>query len=127
MNDSGISLQQQKAALLEQMGQIPRIIRGKLTSQTYVTKGRSQGPYFTLQRWEEGKNKSQRICAQDLPLIQDALSGYARFEQLAGQFVGLSEKQTWEDQPADVKKKFRKFSRPSFPTPAPSSRKRARK
>jgi len=127
MNDSGISLQQQKAALLEQMAQIPRIIRGKLTSQTYVAKGRSQGPYFTLQRWEEGKNKSQRISSEDLPMIQDALTGYERFEQLADQFVGLAEKQTWEDQPADVKKKFRKFSRPSFPTPAPSSRKRASK
>jgi hypothetical protein len=127
MSDHDISLERQKAALLEQMAQIPRIIRGKLTSQTYVTKGRSQGPYFTLQRWEEGKNKSQRISSQDLPMIQDALTGYERFEQLAGQFVGLAEKQTWEDQPDDVKKKFRKFSRASFPTPAPSSRKRARK
>ena len=127
MNDSGISLQQQKAALLEQMAQIPRIVRGKLTTQTYVTKGRSHGPYFTLQRWEEGKNKSQRICSQDLPMIQDALTGYERFEQLAGQFVGLAEKQTWEDQPADVKKKFRKFSRHPFPTPAPSCRKHASK
>jgi hypothetical protein len=127
VNDSGISLERQKAALLEQMAQIPRIIRGKLTTQTYVTKGRSQGPYFTLQRWDEGKNKSQRISSQDLPMIQDALTGYERFEQLAGQFVGLAEKQTWEDQPADVKKKFRKFSQPSFPTPAPSSKKHASK
>lgn len=127
MSDHDISLERQKAAVLEQMAQIPRIIRGKLTTQTYVAKGRSQGPYFTLQRWDEGKNKSQRICSQDLPMIQEALTGYERFKQLADQFVGLAEKQTWEGQPADVKKKFRTFSRHPFPTPAPSSRKRASK
>lgn len=106
------------------MGQIPYIIRGKLTSQTYVAKGRSQGPYYTLQRWEEGKNKSQRISPPQLPMIQEAVTGFERFQQLADQFVGLTEQQTWEAQPADIKKKLRKFSQPPFPTPAPSSKKR---
>jgi len=127
MSDTDISIQQQKAAILQQMGQIPCLIRGKLSAQTYVAKGRSQGPYFTLQRWEEGKNKSQRIAPQQLPLMQAAVTGYARFQQLAGQFVGLTEKQTWEAQPADLKKKFRQFSQPPFPTPAPSSNRRARR
>lgn len=125
MNDPDLSLQQQKAAILQQMGQIPYILRGKLTSQTYEAKGRSQGPYYTLQRWEEGKNKSQRISPPQLPMIQEAVNGFERFQQLADQFVGLTEQQTWEAQPADIKKKFRKFSPPPFPTPAPSSKKRA--
>lgn len=125
MSDNDLSLQKQKAAILQQMGQIPSIIRGKLSSQTYVSKGRSQGPYFTLQRWDEGKNKSQRIPPQQLPMIEEAVSGFKRFQQLADQFVGLTEKQTWEAQPADLKKKLRKFSQHPFPTPAPSSKKRA--
>jgi len=127
MNDPDLSLQQQKAAILQQMGQIPYIIRGKLTSQTYVTKGRSQGPYFTLQRWEEGKNKSQRIPSPQLPMIQEAVTGFERFQQLADQFVGLTEQQTWDAQPADLKKKLHKFSPPPFLTPASSSKKRASK
>ena len=86
MSENDISLQQQKAAILQQMGQIPAIIRGKLSSQTYVAKGRSQGPYFTLQRWEEGKNKSQRIPPQQLSMIQEAVTGFERFQQLADQF-----------------------------------------
>jgi hypothetical protein len=125
MSENDLSIQQQKAAVLHQMGQIPYIIRGKLSSQTYVAKGRSQGPYFTLQRWEQGKNKSQRIPPQQLPMIQEAVTGFERFQQLADQFVGLTEQQTWEAQPADLKKKFRQFSLPPFPTPAPSSKKRA--
>jgi len=125
MSENDISLQRQKAAILQQMGQIPALIRGKLSSQTYVAKGRSQGPYFTLQRWDEGKNKSQRIPPQQLPMIQEAVTGFQRFQQLADQFVGLAEKQTWEAQPADIKKKLRKFSGHPFPKPAPSSKKRA--
>jgi hypothetical protein len=125
MSEPDLSIQQQKAAVLQQMGQIPYLIRGKLSSQTYVAKGRSQGPYFTLQRWEEGKNKSQRIPPQQLPMIQEAVTGFEHFQQLADQFVGLTEQQTWEALPADLKKKFRQFSQPPFPTPAPSSKKRA--
>lgn len=125
MSENDISLPQQKAAILQRMGQIPAIIRGKLSSQTYVAKGRSQGPYFTLQRWDEGKNKSQRIPPQQLPMIQEAVTGFQRFQQLADQFVGLAEKQTWEAQPADLKKKLRKFSQQPFPKPATSSKRRA--
>lgn len=125
MSENDISLPQQKAAILQQMGQIPAIIRGKLSSQTYVAKGRAQGPYFTLQRWDEGKNKSQRIPPQQLPMIQEAVTGFQRFQQLADQFVGLAEKQTWEAQPADLKKKLRKFSQHPFPKPATSSKRRA--
>ena len=125
MNNSDLSIEEQKAAILQQMGQIPCLIRGKLTSQTYGAPGRSQGPYFTLQRWEQGKNKSQRVPAPQLPLIQEAVSGFARFQQLADQFVGLAEQQTWAAQSADFKKKFRRFSTPPLRTRAPSSKPRA--
>ena len=124
MTDDNIPLQEQKSEILRQMGRIPNLIRGKLTSQTYAPKGRSQGPYFTLQRWEGGKNKSQRISPEQLPMIQEAVDGYERFQQLAGQFVGLTEKQTWEAQSSDIKKKFRKFSHPPLRAPLPSSKKR---
>ena len=125
MNDSDLPIEEQKAAILQQMGQIPCLIRGKLTAQSYVKQGRSQGPYFTLQRWEQGKNKSQRVPPPQLPLIQEAVSGFQRFQQLADQFVGLAEQQTWNAQPTDFKKKFRRFSAPALRTPAPSSKKHA--
>ena len=123
MTHSNLSIEEQKAALLEQMGQIPCLIRGKLTSQTYTSQGRSQGPYFTLQRWEQGKNKSQRVSPPQLALIREAVSGFERFQQLAEQFAQLVEQQTWEAQTAELKKKFRPFWTVASRTPAPSSKK----
>ena len=106
-----LSPDKKKAELLLQMGQIQHIIRGKVTSQSFASKGHSQGPYFTLQRWVQGKNKSQRIPSNSLPMIQEAVSGYERFQQLAAQFINLVESQTWDSQSPEVKKKFHAFSK----------------
>jgi hypothetical protein len=127
MTDANLSLSRQKADLLQQMSLIPSIIRGKLSCQTYVTSGRSQGPYHILQRWDNGKNKCQRIPKNQLQIIQDGVSGYERFQHLADQFASLCERQTWDNQSSDFKKKFLRFSPPSFPAPAPSSKRRAQK
>lgn len=127
MCDNSSSVQEQKSAILQKMAQIPAMIRGKLTSQTYTVKGRTQGPYYTLQRWDEGKNKSQRIPVKQVPIIQEAVSGYEQFQQLANQFVELSEKQTWETQTSDIKKKFRAFCQPPSAKPALLSKKHSKK
>jgi hypothetical protein len=127
MSDNQLSFQEQKSAILHKMAQISCMIRGKLTSQTYTVKGRTQGPYFTLQRWEEGKNKSQRIPSDQAPAIQEAVSGFEQFQQLANQFIELSEKHTWENQTSDIKKKFRAFWRPPSAKSAPSSKKHFKK
>jgi hypothetical protein len=121
MSENTTSLEQQRARLLQQMGQIPLLIRGKLSVQTFQAKGRTQGPYYLLQRWEDRKNQCQRIPPDQLDWIRHGLAGFARFEQLADQYVRLSEKQTWEAQAPEVKKKFQKFWSPASPTPAPSS------
>jgi len=111
MSNIDLSLEKKKAELLLQMGQIHHLIRGKVTSQSFTLKGRPQGPYYTLQRWDQGKNKSQRIPLNCLPVIQEAVSGYERFQQLADQFIHLVESQTWDSQSPEVKKKFRAFSK----------------
>ena len=127
MTEPRLSVQQKRARILQEMGEISHLIRGKLSVQTYATKGRSQGPYYLLQRWEAGKNKCQRVSSELLPVIQQGVSGFARFEQLADEFIRLSEAQTWEAQPAAFKKKFQKFWPPTCPIPGPSSNKSANK
>jgi hypothetical protein len=127
MIEQPLTVAQQKTELLQQMGQIECLIRGKLTSQSYVYKGHTQGPYFTLQRWQQGKNQSQRIKPPQLPLIQAAIGGYERFQQLAEQFMQLAEQQTWAEQSAELKKKLRRFQPPLSPPPRPSSKKPTRK
>ena len=116
------SLQQQRAELLQEMASIDSMIRGHLSQQTYHRKsaGRvlTQGPYHLLQRHQNGKNNCQRIGSEELEFISQAVEGHARFEELARRYAELTEQATWERQTPEIKKKFRRFSRPTSPRPS---------
>ena len=111
------SIQQQRAQILEQIGRIDSMIRGHLSQQTLQRKSSagtsSYGPYHILQRHEKGANNCQRISAQDLEFITEAVQGHARFQELTRRYAELTEQLTWERQSAQVKKKFQRFSRPT--------------
>ena len=99
------------------MARIDQMIRGKLSKQTYTQKRGeqtlTQGPYFLLQRREQGKNNCQRVGSEELEAIAAGVEGYARFQQLAQRYAQLTEQMTWNEQSAGVKKKFQRFWRPS--------------
>jgi len=104
------------------MADIDSMIRGHLSQQTYRRKsaGRSliQGPYPLLQRHQNGKNNCQRIGVEELEFVSQAVEGHARFQQLARRYAELTEQATWERQTPEIKKKFRRFSRPTSPKPS---------
>ncbi len=116
------SIQEQRAQLLQEMARIDSMIRGHLSPQTYHRKsaGRvlTQGPYYLLQRHEKGKNNCQRIGPEELQFIAQAVEGHARFQELARRYAELTEQATWERQTSEIKKKFRRFSRPTSPRPS---------
>jgi hypothetical protein len=103
-----LSLQQERAQILEQMAHIDRMIRGHVSQQTYQVQrgGRTvtQGPYPLLQRRENGQNNCQRIAADELEFIVQGVEGHARFQQLAQRYAALTEQLTWEQQGAELKK-----------------------
>ena len=111
------SIQQERARILEQMAQIDRMIRGHVSQQTFQVKRGAQtvtqGPYFLLQRRENGKNNCQRVGTEELDSIVAGVEGYHRFQELAQRYALLSEQLTWEQQVAGVKKKFQRFWRPT--------------
>ncbi len=111
-----LSLQQERARILEEMAHIDRMIRGHISQQTYqVQRGGqtvTQGPYYLLQRHEKGKNNCQRVGADELEIIVAAVEGHARFQQLAQRYAALTEQMTWDQQGAGIKKKFQRFWRP---------------
>ena len=113
------SIQQQRAQILEQIARIDSMIRGHLSQQTLQRKSSagtsSYGPYHILQRHEKGANNCQRISAEDLGFITDAVQGHARFQELTRRYAELTEQLTWDRQSAQVKKKFQRFSRPTSP------------
>ena len=111
------SLQQERARILDEMAHIDRMIRGHVSQQTYQVQraGRTvtQGPYHLLQRRQNGKNNCQRVGADELEFIVQAVEGHARFQQLAQRYAALTEQVTWEEQGGEIKKKFQRFWRPT--------------
>lgn len=102
------SIQQERSRILEEMAQIDGMIRGHVSQQTFqVKRGRqtiTQGPYFLLQRRENGKNNCQRVGTEELDAIVAGVEAYARFQALAERYAKLTEQLTWAQQSAGIKK-----------------------
>ncbi len=115
------TIPQERARVLEEMAHIDRIIRGHVSQQTYQKKRGdqliTQGPYFLLQRREQGRNNCQRVGPEELEAIVAGVEGYARFQALAERYAALTEQMTWNEQSASVKKKFQRFWRASSRKP----------
>jgi len=108
-----VTIQQERARILEEMAQIDSMIRGHVSSQTYQVKRRgrtlTQGPYHLLQRRENGQNNCQRVGPDELDVIVAGVQAYQRFQKLAARYAALTEQMTWDQQKAEVKKKFQRF------------------
>ena len=94
-----------KSQILAQIAQIRLMERGKLS--TYSIPGRSAqaGPYYKLQCWESGKNSTRYIRPEQVPLLNEALAGQTRFEQLTQEYAQLVIAQTREQLASCSKKK----------------------
>jgi hypothetical protein len=112
-----LSPQQERARILQEMAQIDSMIRGHVTSQTYQVKRRgrtiTQGPYHLLQRHENGQNNCQRVGPDELEVVVAGVEAYQRFQKLAARYAALTEQMTWDQQKAEVKKKFQRFWQPT--------------
>ena len=110
-----LSLQQERARILQEMAHIDRMIRGHVSQQTYAVRRGDrtmiQGPYHLLQRRENGRNNCQRVGQEELEFIIQAVEGHDRFQKLAQRYAALTEQMTWEQQGAEIKKKFQRFWR----------------
>jgi hypothetical protein len=115
------SLQQERSRILVEMARIDHMIRGHVSVQTFrVQRGGqtlTQGPYFLLQRRENGKNNCQRVGTDEVQTIVAGVQAYARFQKLAQRYAALTEQMTWDKQSPDIKKKFRPFWRPTSRKP----------
>jgi len=99
--------QSEKSRLLEQIAAIPAMERGKLSNHT-------AGPYHKLQRWQDGKNHTRHVSADELPAVQSALAGYAQYQQLTEQYADLVIQET-RQRIAGVKKKNQSRPKSSLP------------
>ena len=81
--------QSTKTHLLRQIAAISAMERGKLSRYTFKERSDASGPYHKLQRWQDGKNHTRYVSADELPAVQTALAGYTQFRQLTEQYADL--------------------------------------
>jgi hypothetical protein len=91
-------LSAERDSLFKEMQSIDRMRRGTLSRQVFSKKGsqgqHSQGPYFVLQSFHEGKKLSARIPADQAPEVQAQVDNFKRFEQLADRCITLTDQMT---------------------------------
>lgn len=102
-------------SLLQQAAQIPRLERGKLS----ILREGANGPFYNHQCRQEGKNVSRYIPRDQVPAVQEAIDGYAKFEALIEEYVDQIVDQTRAEIAARSKKKI--SPRPSSSPKTPRS------
>ena len=107
----------EQVQILEQIGSITRMRKGHLSEQYNRKQGpdgteRRWGPYYTLQAWVGGKNRSERIPAELAVQVRQDMENYETFSGLCERYVEISEGIA-KAEDADSKKKPRRLRRPS--------------
>lgn len=81
--------QPDKQQILRQIAAIAAMERGKLSAYSFEDRPGAAGPYYRLQRWENGKNHTRHVPAEEVPAVQAALAGHAQYQQLTEQYADL--------------------------------------
>ena len=89
------------ASILQQIAAIPRFEQGKLC----VIRQGPNGPYYNLQRWENGANVSQYVPADQVVAVQENLAAYEQFQTLLQNYVQVLSARSREERLTGVKKK----------------------
>ena len=109
MNASLSQLEKRREQILQQIHAIDRLRRGSLSRQ-FFKKPRADsqtfpGPYFVLQGYVQGQKFSERVPAQQVQQLQPLVANYKRFEELAEEFVTVTDQITRLSQGAPEAKK----------------------
>ena len=112
--------------ILEQMSEITRMRRGKLTEQynrKKDEKGRERqwGPYYTLQAWLNGKNRSERVRREDVSRVREDIHNYEQFGELSDRYVEIAERMAKTPLSDSKKKPKRSRTRASARRKPPST------
>jgi len=106
------------ARLVEQIGEIQRMERGKLS----VMRRGPDHTHFKLQAWENGKNYSRHVSEDQAPAVREAIDGYHKFQELTGRYAQqVIEKTRAELAAGSKKKKYRPRRKSSWPKSRKSS------
>jgi hypothetical protein len=102
-----------KQQLLQQIAAVSAMERGKLSTYSFKERSGAAGPYHKLQHWQNGKNTTRYVPADELSEVQAALAGYAQYRQLTEEYAQLVIAETRQNMAA--KKKRQSHRRSSWP------------
>lgn len=89
--------------LIEQILQIQHMEHGSLS----IIRQGPNGPYFSLNSWEDGTNRCRYLPQDKVPEVQQAIEGYHKYQQLTEQYAQQMVEQTRARLNIGVKKKPR--------------------
>ena len=107
--------------LLAQIARIQFMERGKLSAYHFKNRSTRTGPYYMLQCWENGKNLTRHVRSEQVPLLEEALAGHARFQALVQQYAQSVIDQTRQQLAGVGSKKKASPRRSSWPKSRKSS------
>src|SRR5512136_1070793 len=105
--------------LIEQIFQIQRMEHGSLC----IMRQGPNGPYYSLNSWENGKNCCRYLPQDKVPEVQQAIAGYHQYQQLTQQYAQQIIEQTRAQLNIGVKKKRPSLPRSRRKSASPQSRK----
>jgi len=120
-------LEKRREQILQQIQAIDRLRRGSLSRQFFKkTRAGSktrQGPYYVLQGYIQGQKFSERVPAEQAQQLEPLVANYKRFDELAEEFVTVTDQITRlsQDAPEAKKNSRRKSGRSDSGKPTPSS------
>lgn len=100
--------------LIEQILQIQRMEHGSLC----IMRQGPNGPYYSLNSWEKGKNCCRYLPQEKVLEVQQAIEGYHQYQQLTQQYAQQIIEQTRAQLNIGVKKKPQPNPRNSRPKSA---------
>jgi hypothetical protein len=106
--------------LIERILQIQRMEHGSLS----ILRQGPNGPYYSLNSWENGKNCCRYLPQDKVPEVKQAIEGYHKYQHLTEQYAQQIIEQTRVELNIRVKKKPQFNPETSRPKSAwPKSRK----
>lgn len=88
-------------SILQALAQIQRLDRGSVS----VLRQGPNGPYYNHQSYENGRNVSRYVPAEQVEELQAAIADHQRFQQLVQQYVELLVEKTRVQRQGGSKKK----------------------
>lgn len=80
-----------KQSLLEQMGEIDTMHRGRLSEEYRERYENGQtvrrGPYYKSQERTNGRNQSRRVKADEVEALRKGIDGMDKFKELAADYI----------------------------------------